>query len=160
MKNHTSQYLTFRLGGEIFAVGILAVKEIIEYVTPTVVPLMPQTVRGVINLRGSVLPVVDLSVRFGQDVVEAGRRTCIIIVETMLQGERQVIGVVVDAVDAVLEVPASDIGPTPAFGARIRADFISGIARIGGRFVILVDLDAVLALEDVLALTQAPEQAA
>lgn len=154
------QYLTFHLGGEVFAVGILAVKEIIEFVNPTVVPLMPQIVRGVINLRGSVLPVVDLSVRFGRESIEAGRRTCIIVVETLLQGERQVIGVVVDAVDAVLDIPLSDIGAAPSFGARIRADFISGIARIESRFVIVVDLNAVLALEDVLALTQAPEQAA
>ena len=154
------QYLTFLLGGEVFAVGILAVKEIIEYVAPTVVPLMPQTVRGVINLRGAVLPVIDLSLRFGREPVAAGRRTCIIVVETLLQGERQTVGVLVDAVDAVLAVSAADLGPAPAFGARIRADYISGIARIDGRFVILVDLDVVLALQDVLALTEPAEQQA
>jgi len=154
------QYLTFHLGGEVFAVGILAVKEIIEYVAPTVVPLMPATVRGVINLRGAVLPVIDLSVRFGREAAPVGRRTCIIVVEAMLLGERQVMGVLVDAVDAVLEIPLGGIGPAPAFGARIRADFIAGIARLDERFVILVDLDAVLAMEDVLTLTQVAEQAA
>ena len=154
------QYLTFHLGGEVFAVGILAVKEIIEYATLTEVPMMPACVRGVINLRGSVVPVVDLSVRFGRTASQVSRRTCIVIVETVLHGERLDVGVVVDAVDAVLDIPAADIGPAPAFGARIRADFIAGIGKVEGRFVILVDVNPVLALEDVVALAQAPEQAA
>ncbi len=144
----THQYLTFVLGGEPFAIGILAVKEIIEYTSVTEVPLMPAFLRGVINLRGSVVPVIDLSVRFGRPAGAISRRTCIVIIETQLSGERRDIGVIVDSVNAVLEFQAADIAPPPAFGANIRADFIQGMAKVDGRFVILLDVDHVLALHE------------
>src|SRR5689334_5548060 len=126
------QHLTFMLGGEMFAIAILAIKEIIEYTMPTEVPMMPPYVRGVINLRGAVVPVTDMSVRFGRKPSEVTRRTCIVIVEIVQGHERQDVGLMVDAVNEVLEIPAADIGPPPAFGARIRAEVILGMGRING----------------------------
>lgn len=140
-----TQYLTFTLGGETFAIGILAVKEIIEYTSLTDVPMMSQSIRGVINLRGAVVTVMDLSVCFGRASTPVSKRTCIIIVEVEGDAGRQVIGVVVDAVNAVLEIADSDIEPAPTFGAHIRNDFIEGIGKIGGRFVILLDIARVFA---------------
>ena len=149
------QYLTFQLGGEMYAVGILNVKEIIEYGQLTEIPMMPAFIRGVINLRGSVVPVIDLSARFGGQQTQAGRRTCIVIIE-LIEGEtRQDIGVVVDAVSEVLEVSASDIEPAPAFGAKIRADFIDGMAKIGGKFVIILNIQRVLSVEEIAILATA-----
>lgn len=138
------QYLTFMLGGEIFGMGILLIKEIIEFNDLTVVPMMPDYVRGVINLRGSVVPVVDLLARFGKQATAVDRRTCVVIVEVSHNGERQDIGVMVDAVNEVLDIPASDIESPPAFGSRIRADFIEGMGKVEGRFVILLNVNHVL----------------
>jgi purine-binding chemotaxis protein CheW len=151
-----AQYLTFQLTGEMYAIGILAIKEIIEYDSLTEVPLMPACVRGVINLRGAVVPVVDLQARFGRKTSEVTKRTCIVIVEMLSEGERQVIGVVVDAVHEVLEIAAADIEPAPAFGARIRTDFIQGMGKVRGKFVILLAVDHVLSLDDLRELSGAP----
>lgn len=145
------QYLTFLLGSEMYALGILAIKEIIEYRTPTEVPMMPGCLRGVINLRGAVVPVMDLQSRFGRAASPVSRRTCIVIVEVPVGNACQVIGVVVDAVSEVLEIPAADIEPAPAFGARIRREFIAGMGKVRERFVILLDAAHVLALESPLA---------
>jgi purine-binding chemotaxis protein CheW len=144
----TQQYLTFVLGGEVFAIGILAIKEIIEYTGVTDVPMMPPYLRGVINLRGAVVPVADLLVRFGKPANPVTKRTCIVIVEIDMHGERQDIGVVVDTVNAVLDIRGSDIESPPAFGTRIRTDFIRGMAKVEGKFVILLDVDHVLAFEE------------
>ncbi|MGE5651393.1 MAG: chemotaxis protein CheW [Bacillota bacterium] len=149
-----AQYLTFMLGGEVFAIGILAVKEIIEYGGVTTVPMMPDCIRGVINLRGAVVPVMDLSSRFGRRATEVGKRTCIVIVEIEAGGEQQVVGVMVDAVNAVLEIPASQIEPAPSFGAKIRTDFIAGMGKVGGKFVILLNVDNVLSAQEVGALAE------
>jgi purine-binding chemotaxis protein CheW len=142
-----SQYLTFMLGSEIYALGILSIKEIIEYGDLTEVPMMPECVRGVINLRGAVVPVVDLSVRFGKPSSPVTKRSCIVIVEASHDGQREVIGVVVDAVNAVLEIAAEDIEPPPSFGPRIRTEFIQGLGKVNGKFVILLASDRVLAIE-------------
>lgn len=151
-----AQFLTFLLGGELYAIGILAIKEIIEYRGVTKVPMMPACVRGVINLRGAVVPVMDLQARFGQASSEVGRRTCIVIVEMSAgENERQVVGVVVDAVNEVLDIPAADIEPTPSFGSRIRADFIHGMGKVKGHFVILLDVERVLSLDELAQLSQA-----
>ncbi|HEY4340378.1 MAG TPA: chemotaxis protein CheW [Steroidobacteraceae bacterium] len=155
----TNQYLTFMLGGEVFAIGILFIKEIIEYSTLTEVPMMPASVRGVINLRGAVVPVTDLLVRFGKKSSPVTKRTCIVIIEVTGQGERQDIGVVVDSVDSVLDIPASEIEPPPTFGADIRTDFIRGMGKVNGKFVILLDVNHVLAVEEVAALAQVPQVA-
>jgi len=142
------QYLTFMLGGEIFAIGILGIKEIIEYGQLTEVPMMPGFIRGVINLRGSVVPVVDLSCRFGRHSTEVTRRTCIVIVEVRAGEGQQDIGIVVDAVNEVLEIPQDQIEPPPTFGAKVRADFISGMGKVDGHFVILLSVDRVLSVEE------------
>ncbi|HUO20142.1 MAG TPA: chemotaxis protein CheW, partial [Steroidobacteraceae bacterium] len=142
----THQYLTFMLGGERFAIGILCIKEIIEYASLTEVPMMPAAVRGVINLRGAVVPVTDLLVRFGKKSTPVSKRTCIVIIEVNGLGERQDIGIVVDSVDSVLDIPASEIEPPPTFGAGIRTDFIRGMGKVNGKFVILLDVNHVLAL--------------
>lgn len=155
-----TQYLTFMLAGETFALGILAVKEIIEYHSLTVVPMMPDCVRGVINLRGAVVPVMDLLARFGRASSEVTKRTCIVIVEVQnAEHESQVIGVVVDAVNEVLDIDAADIEPAPAFGARIRTDFIHGMGKVKGKFVILLNADHVLSLDEIAQLAQTPAPA-
>jgi purine-binding chemotaxis protein CheW len=146
------QYLTFLLGGEMFAVGILNVKEIIEYGNLTEIPMMPAFIRGVINLRGSVVPVIDLSARFGHAPSEAGKRTCIVIVEVTENDFRHDIGIMVDAVSEVLEIPASEIEPPPSFGARIRADFIHGMGKVAGKFVILLNIGRVLSVDEIALL--------
>ena len=155
----THQYLTFMLGGELFAIGILFIKEIIEYSSLTEVPMMPAAVRGVINLRGAVVPVTDLLIRFGKRSSPVNKRTCIVIIEVTGLGERQDIGIVVDSVDSVLDIPASEIEPPPTFGAGIRTDFIRGMGKVNGRFVILLDVNHVLAVEDVVPLAPAAEPA-
>ena len=143
------QYLTFVLGEESFAIGILQIKEIIEFAGLTSVPLMPAYIRGVINLRGSVVPVLDLSARFGRKLTEATRRTCIVIVELVHGGRREDVGVIVDAVNEVLEIPAADIEPAPTFGTRVRAEFIRGMGKVAGKFVIILDTDHVLSAGDI-----------
>ncbi|KPX27035.1 Chemotaxis protein CheW [Pseudomonas syringae pv. delphinii] len=151
-----AQYLTFMLGGEMFAIGILGIKEIIEYGSLTVVPMMPAFVRGVINLRGAVVPVVDLSARFGRQNSEITRRSCVIIIEASTEdGQPQDIGLLVDNVSAVLEIPASQIEPPPNFGARIRADFISGMAKVDGHFVIVLEVERVLSIDEMSSLAEA-----
>ncbi|WP_292936418.1 chemotaxis protein CheW [Noviherbaspirillum sp.] len=150
-----AQYLTFMLGGESFAIGILVIKEIIEYGNVTVVPMMPEFIRGVINLRGAVVPVVDLSARFGRKPSETTRRTCIVIIEVMADGDRQDVGVIVDTVNAVLEIPGDQIEPPPTFGARIRTDFIRGMGKVNGKFVIILNVDKVLSVDDLAMLQQA-----
>ena len=149
----SSQYLTFSLSGEMFGLGILNVKEIIEYGSLTEIPMMPAFIRGVINLRGSVVPVIDLAARFGGAQTTIGRRTCIVIVEIQEEDMRQDIGIVVDAVSAVLDIAAGDIEPPPSFGTRIRADFIQGMGKVAGKFVILLNIDKVLSVEEIAALT-------
>lgn len=148
------QYLTFMLGRETFALGILGIKEILEYTQPTDVPMMPSSIRGVVNLRGAVVPVIDLSVRFGRPSTPVSKKTCIVIVETNVDGERHVLGVVVDAVNEVLEIPEEDIEPPPSFGASIRTDFIHGMGKVRGKFVIILDEGRVLSVEDMETFVQ------
>jgi purine-binding chemotaxis protein CheW len=149
-----AQYLTFVLGAETFAIGIMAIKEIIEYSSLTEVPMMPTYVRGVINLRGAVVPVLDLPVRFGKAASAVTKRTCIVIIEVVLGSERHTLGLVVDAVNAVLDIPTSEIEPPPAFGASIRTEFIRGMVKVNSKFVILLDVDHALAADEVQALTE------
>ena len=148
------QYLTFTLGGEMFAVAILNVKEIIEYGTVTEIPMMPGFIRGVINLRGAVVPVIDLSCRFGGKSTQVARRTCIVIIELIQDDQKHDIGVMVDAVSEVLEIARSEIEPPPSFGAKIRTDFISGMGKVNGKFVIILDVARVLSVEEIAMLTQ------
>ncbi len=150
-----AQYLTFLLAGEMFAIGILGIKEIIEYGNVTPVPMMPAFVRGVINLRGAVVPVVDLGARFGQQRSSVTRRSCVVIIEANSDdGQVQDIGLLVDTVSEVLEIPAAEIEPPPSFGARIRADFISGMAKVEGKFVIVLAVDRVLSVDEMSQLAE------
>ncbi len=143
------QYLTFMLGSEMFSIGILKIKEIIEYAG------VPACIRGVINLRGAVVPVMDLCSRLGRPGTPVTKRTCIVIVEVS-DGDpsTRVMGIVVDAVSAVLEIPASDIEPPPAFGARIRNDFIEGMGKVNGKFVILLNVNRVLSVAEIGSMMQ------
>ena len=149
------QYLTFSLSGEMFGLGILNVKEIIEYGNLTEIPMMPAFIRGVINLRGSVVPVIDLAARFSGQATSIGRRTCIVIVEVPDDNNLHDIGIIVDAVSEVLEIPGSEIEPPPSFGAKIRADFIFGMGKVNGKFVILLNINNVLSIEEIAMLTAA-----
>ena len=143
------QYLTFLLADEMFAIGILSIREIIEYGVVTDVPMTPPFIRGVLNLRGAVVPVIDLALRFGRPAQENNKRTCIVIVEIEAANGSQQMGVVVDAVNEVLEIPASEVEPPPEFGARIRNDFIKGMGKIDGKFVIVLDLNRVMSIDEV-----------
>ena len=143
-----NQYLTFMLQGEMFAIGILAIKEILEYGQLTTVPMIPGFIRGIINLRGAAVPVVDLGARFGNRPSAITKRSCIVILEVAAaEGRRQHFGVLVDAVSAVLEIQREDIEPPPSFGTAVCIDFIAGMGKIGDRFVILLDVDRVLSGE-------------
>jgi purine-binding chemotaxis protein CheW len=146
------QYLAFSLSGETFAMDIRSIREVIQFGGLTEVPLMPPFIRGVINLRGAVVPVVDLCVRFGRTPTEVARRTCVVIVETGGEEDAAVLGVMVDNVSEVLEIGEGDIDPAPAFGTDLRNDFISGVGKVAGRFVILLDVNHVLSVEEMAAL--------
>lgn len=155
------QYLTFMLGDEMFAIGILSIREIIEYGFVTDVPMTPPYIRGVLNLRGAVVPVVDLAARFGRQTRENSKRTCIVIVDIEADnGNLQQMGVVVDAVNEVLEIADRDIEPPPEFGTRIRNDFIKSMGKIEGRFVVILDLNRVLSVEEVAVIANVANSAA
>ena len=149
-----AQYLTFALAGKMFAAGILNVKEIIEYGKLTEVPLLPAFIRGVINLRGSVVPVIDLAARFGGLPTAVGKRSCIVIVEVAGDdGAHHDIGILVDAVSEVLDIPGSEIEPPPSFGAKMRSDFIFGMGKVAGDLVIILNIDKVLSVEEITQIT-------
>jgi len=148
------QYLTFFLADEQYAVGVLSVKEIIEYGIVTKVPTTPPYIRGVINLRGSVVPVIDLAVKFGLPAVPVSRRTCIVIMETTLVGERVVMGIVADSVSQVIQFSPQDIEPAPAFGTSVRLEHLEGMGKLGTKFVLILNMDHVFAADDpVVSLT-------
>ena len=151
------QYLTFVLGGEIYALGILNIKEIIDYGNLTEVPMMPAFVRGVINLRGSVVPIVDLMARFGKGSTSIAKRTGIVIVETAADCDdsQQDIGIMVDAVNEVVDISQQDIEPPPSFGAGIRPEFINGMAKRNGHFIILLNINRVLSVDEMADLSKA-----
>lgn len=159
-RSEQGQYLTFMLGKEVFAIGILSIKEILEYGQVTAVPMMPDFIRGVINLRGAVVPAVDLAARFGGRPTEITKRTCIVIVEVTSEDRQVELGIVVDAVSAVLEISDTEIEGAPSFGAKIRTDFIKGMGKVDGKFVIILDVDKVLSVEDMTMVSRASELAA
>jgi len=149
------QYLTFSLQGEIYGLDILRVREIIEYTRPTIVPMMPAFVHGVINLRGNVVPVIDLAQRFGRAPIALHPRTCVVILEVQSAEGAVAIGVLVDAVNAVLDLEADQIEPAPSFGTGLRQEFIRGMARTEVGFIILLDVGRVLSVDDMAALAGA-----
>lgn len=146
--DETTQYLTFLAGNERFAMGILDVKELIEISSMTRVPMTPAFIRGVINLRGSVVPVIDLASRLGQHTSKLTKRSCIVLVEIPVEDETQTVGMLVDEVNQILEIDESHIQPPPNFGTDIRTDFIRAMGRVDDEFIILLAIDKVLSMEE------------
>lgn len=151
------KYLTFCLGGEEYGLEILKVREIIGLMDITVVPRTPSYVRGVINLRGKIIPVLDLRVKFGMESVENTEETCIIVVEVMRGDEGIEMGILVDKVSEVLDIKGEDIEDAPSFGSGFEANFILGMAKAKDSVKILLNIDAVLRGDDVIALTETAE---
>ena len=152
------QFLSFMLGQDMFAIGILAVREILEYAGVTPVPQMPACISGVINLRGTAVPVLDLACRLEREPVPVSKRTCIIVVEVDSGGDDGgafVIGILVDAVNAVLDIPPSEVEPAPSLGAQVRAEMLQGIGKVNGRFVLLLDVRRVASVGDLAAIAPA-----
>jgi purine-binding chemotaxis protein CheW len=150
----TTQYLTFKLGDEVFALDITKVREVLDFTSVTKVPRTPEFMRGVINLRGSVVPVVDLRLKFGMTRTENSVNTCIIITEVTVDGDTTVLGCLADAVQEVLDLEPGNIAPAPRIGTKLRTDFIKGMGRQHDRFVILLDIDRIFS-SDELAFTHA-----
>ena len=144
MADKEGKYLTFSLADEEYGIGILKIKEIIGMMPITTVPQTPEFVKGVINLRGKVIPVIDLRLRFGMDAIDYTERTCIIVVEIDGSAGTVQIGIVVDAVSEVLNVNAEDVEETPTFGTKLNTDYILGMAKMEGGVKILLDIDQVL----------------
>ncbi len=151
-EREVQQYLTFMIGAEEYAVSLLKVKEIIEYDTITEVPKTPEWVRGVINLRGSVVPVIDLAVKFRQSPSVAGKLTCIVITEVECEGEATVMGVMADSVRQVIDLKPQEIEEPPSFGTRVKVDYLLGMARAGKKFCLILDTEKVLSTDELLEL--------
>jgi purine-binding chemotaxis protein CheW len=150
----TVQYLTFLTAGEEYAIAIVKIREIIEYEAVTTVPNTPVWIRGVTNLRGKVVPVVDLAVKFGMPAAAISKFSCIIITEVMFQGESLIMGVLADAVSQVIELSADEIEATPPFGTRVRTEYLLGMGALGKKFCLILDIDKVLSADEVLAVTE------
>jgi len=155
----TTQYLTFKLGEEMFALDIAKVREVLDFTTVTRVPRTPGFMRGVINLRGSVVPVVDLRLKFGMTRTESGVNTCIIITEVTVDGDRTVLGALADSVQEVIDLVPGDVSPAPRIGTRINTEFIQGMGKRDDRFIILLDIDRVFSTEELALVQAAPEDA-
>jgi purine-binding chemotaxis protein CheW len=150
----TVQYLTFLTAGEEYAVGIGKVREIIEYEAVTTVPNTPVWIRGVTNLRGRVVPVVDLAVKFGLPSSRISKFSCVIITEVMFQGENLTMGVLADSVCQVVELSADQIEAAPPFGTRVKTEYLLGMGAMGKKFCLILDIDKVLSAEELLAVTE------
>lgn len=148
-QNEASQYLTFILSDEEFAVPIMQVKEIIEYNDLTTVPMVPEFIAGALNLRGSIVPVINLAIKFGMTPSEISRRTCVVIMEVEVDNEQVVMGVLVDKVLQVLDITEENIDAAPTLGAQIRTDFIKGMGKLEDRFVIILAINKILSAEEI-----------
>ncbi len=159
----SAQYLTFALGEEVFAMDIRTVREIIQHGAMTTVPLMPHFVRGVINLRGAVVPVIDLQARFGRPAAKVSKKTCIVIFDSVPSGggsgERVELGLMVDAVSEVIEITSANIEPPPNFGTAVRRDFIRGMGKVANRFVIILEPDRAFDVGEMAELCGAAQSA-
>ncbi len=144
IETRAPQYLSFDVAGTGYGLPILAVKEILQYEEPTRVPGTPGSVSGVINVRGAVVPVLDLAVKFGRGATAPTNRTCILVVEAQAGGERLTLGVLADAVNEVLDLPPDAVEPPPAFGTGVRLDYLTGMGKVGKGFVLLLDVDRVV----------------
>jgi len=155
MTDREGKYLTFTLVDEEYGIGILKIKEIIGMMPITTVPQTPDFVKGVINLRGKVIPVIDLRLRFGMDPIDYNERTCIIVVEVSGESSTVQIGIVVDTVSEVLNVSGKDVEDTPAFGTKMNTEYILGMAKMEGGVKILLDIDRVLNADEIAVLEKA-----
>jgi purine-binding chemotaxis protein CheW len=155
IKNSEGKYLTFTLGTEGFGLSILMVREIIGFMEVTLIPKAPEYVKGVINLRGKVIPVIDLRIKFGMPEIPHTERTCIIVVEISSPKEEVLlVGVVVDAVSEVMNIKGEDIEPPPSFGGQMDTDYILGMAKTGKHVKILLDIDRVINIAELPPLHQ------
>jgi purine-binding chemotaxis protein CheW len=151
----TTQYLTFKLDEEIFALDISKVREVLDFTTITKVPRTPAFMRGVINLRGSVVPVVDMRLKFGMPATEKTVNTCIIIVEISLDGETTVLGALADSVQEVMDLEPDQIEPAPKIGTRLRTDFIRGMGKRDSNFIMILDIDKVFSSDELATVEKA-----
>ncbi|MBS1232486.1 MAG: cheW34H, partial [Nitrospirae bacterium] len=151
----TRQYLTFTLGEEHFALDVANVREILEFTSVTKVPQTPEFMRGVINLRGSVVPVMDMRLKFGMSITEKSVDTCVIVVEVSLEGETTVLGALVDSVQEVFELEPEQIEPAPRIGTKLRTEFIRGMGKRDDQFIIILDIDKVFSSDELAILNQA-----
>jgi purine-binding chemotaxis protein CheW len=147
------QYLTFFVHGDEFAVPVLRVREVMEALPVTHVPTAPTPIRGVVNVRGAVVPVVDLGLRFGSGEVETTRWTCMVIVDLTVGEDQRCMGLLVDRVNQVVDLDDAAIEEVPAFGVDVRLDFLTGMGGVGGKFILLLDVERVLSTSDLLAVT-------
>lgn len=154
-----NQYLTFSVAGEHLAMSIDAVKEIIETPQVTRVPMTPDYIRGVINLRGNVVPVIDLGARLGRGALTLTKRSCIVLVEVSAGDEGHTLGMLVDEVKNILDIPRENVKPAPEFGSEIRTDFIEAMGRIEDVFVIILSMDHVLSMQELAALRALSQEA-
>ena len=153
----TTQFLTFKLGEEVFALDITKVREVLDFTTVTKVPRTPEFMRGVINLRGSVVPVVDLRLKFGMSRTENTVNTCIIITEVAVDSEMVVLGALVDSVQEVLDLEPGSIAPAPRIGTKLRTEFIRGMGRRDDRFIIILDIDKIFSADELAMVKQDDE---
>ncbi len=156
----SNQYLTFKLDGDFYALSIASVKEVLEYMQITRVPRTQEYMRGVINVRGNAVPVVDLKLKFGMDKTEQTLDTCIVIVEVDLDGEFTTIGAMVDGVEEVLEIDPSKIEPPPKLGTKIHSKFMKGIGKLEEQFVIILNADQLFTIEELDVLSEVKESGA
>ena len=147
----TVQYLTFKLRDEVFAIDVVKVREILEFTSINKVPQTPEFMRGVINLRGSVVPVIDLRLNFGMECTEQTVNTCIIVVEVNLDGEVVVLGALADSVQEVMDMEPDKIEPAPHLGTKLNTDFIKGMGKIDNDFVMILDIDKVFSSDELEA---------
>ena len=153
-----AQYLTFTLGEELFAMDIQTVREIIQHGPMTIMPMTPDFVRGVINLRGAVVPVIDLQCRFGRPRAQLGKKTCIVIMDAHQDNDKAALGLMVDAVSEVIEISPTDIEPPPDFGTSIDRSFIRGIGKVKDAFIVILDPARSLNMDDMVGLTAGSTQ--
>lgn len=151
----TVQYLAFKLGDEVYAVDVAKVREILDFPPITKVPRTPDFMRGVINLRGSVVPVVDMRLKFGMSMTEKSVNTCIIVVEALLENELTTIGAIADSVQEVVELDPAHIEPPPKIGSRLKVEFLKGMGKIGENFLMILDIDKVFSTSELMMVKEA-----
>jgi purine-binding chemotaxis protein CheW len=154
----TRQYLTFKLGDEIFGTDVAKVREVLDFTTITKIPRTPEFMSGVINLRGSVVPVVDLRLCFHMSKTERTKNTCIVVVEVMLEGEATVIGALTDSVVEVVDLEPAQIQPAPRIGTQIKTEFIKGMGRVDSQFIMILDIDRVFSADELSVVRSAEGQ--